>query len=430
MDKASAAADKRIDRRTVLKAAAALAAAGPAVLHGRSCRSAAASRPRNGVVRLCRRLHDPGAQRAWRRHQRLPGGSGLRRLDPRAAPRDRQPVLPDARPDAARFVFDTCRPRGGQRLFDRQQNGHITALNRQSCGGKNPVHLSIDPSGRWIITANYSAGSVGVVPIEPDGSLGPRADLVSLHGEPGPNRVRAGAVRIRTTPYSIRAADLSPCPTWGSTGSSCSALTPRAGKLSPNDPPFVDARKRAGPRHIAFHPQYAVRVRDQRTRFDRRHLPLRSRSAAACIRSRSYRPRHRATPASTPAPRSPSRPSGRFVYASNRCNDSIAIFAVDRDAGTLTPVGWALTRANSPRFFGLDPAAKFLYAANADEGFGPTRSRKTPTRSCNVQCQPSGWHADADRSGHQNQQPVHDRLRRGLVGERRVLSASPLRNRL
>ena len=53
-----------------------------------------------------------------------------------------------------------------------KQTGRITALNRQSCGGKNPVHLSIDPTGRWIITANYTAGSVGVVPIEKDGTLG------------------------------------------------------------------------------------------------------------------------------------------------------------------------------------------------------------------------------------------------------------------
>ena len=52
-----------------------------------------------------------------------------------------------------------------------KQTGRITALNRQSCGGKNPVHLAIDPTGRWIITANYTAGSVGVVPIEKDGTL-------------------------------------------------------------------------------------------------------------------------------------------------------------------------------------------------------------------------------------------------------------------
>jgi 6-phosphogluconolactonase len=64
-----------------------------------------------------------------------------------------------------------------------KQTGHITALNRQSCGGKNPVHLSIDPTGRWIITANYSAGSVVVVPIEKDGTFRSRSDLVNLSGE-------------------------------------------------------------------------------------------------------------------------------------------------------------------------------------------------------------------------------------------------------
>src|SRR6266705_562214 len=56
-----------------------------------------------------------------------------------------------------------------------KQTGRITALNRQSCGGKNRVHLSIDPTGRWIVTANYTAGSVGVVPIEKDGTLGARS---------------------------------------------------------------------------------------------------------------------------------------------------------------------------------------------------------------------------------------------------------------
>ena len=52
------------------------------------------------------------------------------------------------------------------------------------------MHLLIDTSGRWIITANYRAGSVGVMPIEKDGTLGPRSDLVDLKGEPGPDRVR------------------------------------------------------------------------------------------------------------------------------------------------------------------------------------------------------------------------------------------------
>ena len=57
-------------------------------------------------------------------------------------------------------------------------------------------------------------------------------------------------------------------------------------------------------------------------------------------------------------------PLGRFVYASNRGHDSIAIFAINRDNGTLTPAGWEPTQGATPRFFGLDPAGAFLYAAN------------------------------------------------------------------
>ena len=72
-------------------------------------------------------------------------------------------------------------------------------------------------------------------------------------------------------------------------------------------------------------------------------------------------------------------PDGRFVYASNRCDNSIASFAVDPRAGSLTPMDWASAHANSPRFFCFDPAAKFLYAANADEGFGPPEEKNTDT---------------------------------------------------
>ena len=59
-------------------------------------------------------------------------------------------------------------------------------------------------------------------------------------------------------------------------------------------------------------------------------------------------------------------PSGRFVYASNRGHDSIAIFSVDEATGTLTSVGWESTQGKTPRFFGLDPSGAILYAANQD----------------------------------------------------------------
>ena len=155
-------------------------------------------------------------------------------------------------------------------------------------------------------------------------------------------------------------------------------LDAASGKLTANDPPFVVTRKRAGPRHIAFHPKmpfaYVVNELDFTVatyRFDAERGSLQAVQVLP------------ATPPSYTGQLSSAEiavaPDGRFVYASNRCNDSIAVYAVDQTAGTLTAVGWAPTHANSPRFFGLDPAARFLYAANADEGFGPPDEKNTGT---------------------------------------------------
>ena len=58
--------------------------------------------------------------------------------------------------------------------------------------------------------------------------------------------------------------------------------------------------------------------------------------------------------------------SGRFVYASNRGHDSLAIFAVDDSSGTLSPVGWEPTQGKTPRFFAIEPSGTVLYAANMD----------------------------------------------------------------
>ena len=239
------------------------------------------------------------------------------------------------------------------------------------------MHLSIDLSGRWIITANYSAGSVGVVPIEKDGTLGPRSDLVDLKGEPGPDRVRQASSHPHEAVFDPSGRFVA-IPDLGLDRVFLFRLDAASGKLTANDPPFVATRKRAGPRHIAFHPKmpfaYVVNELDSTVaayRFD---------AQRGSMQTNQILP---STPSSFTGELSSAEiavaPNGRFVYASNRCNNSIATFTVDERAGTLTPVGWVPTHGNSPRFFGLDPAAKFLYAANADEGFGPPEEKNTDT---------------------------------------------------
>ncbi len=255
------------------------------------------------------------------------------------------------------------------------QNGHITALNRQSCGGKNAVHLSIDPTGRWIVTANYSAGSVGVVPIEKDGSLGPRADLMNLSGEPGPDGKRQTSSHPHHAVFDPSGRFIA-VPDLGFDRIFVFRLDAGTGKLTANDPPFATTRPGAGPRHIAFHPKmpfaYAINELGSSVttyRFDAQRGSLQPIQILPSTPPDFTGDNHGAEIAVAP--------SGRVVYASNRGDDSIAIFAIDGRSGTLTAVGWAPTRAKSPRFFGLDPAGKTLYAANPDEGFSTQQNTDT-----------------------------------------------------
>jgi 6-phosphogluconolactonase len=377
MDKTSAAADKRIDRRAVLQAAAAFAAAGPAVLHGGD---AEAQPPANRATAFFAYVG------AFTSPERKGHGGGINvyRVDPASGAWTHEQLLEIANPSfltldrTQRFLYSVHADLEEVSAYAiDKQNGHITALNRQSCGGKNPVHLSIDPTGRWIITANYSAGSVGVVPIEKDGTLGPRADLVNLPGEAGPNRKEQASSHPHNAVFDPSGRFIA-VPDKGLDRIFVFRVDAETGKLTPNDPPFVATRAGAGPRHIAFH----------------RNLPLAYviNELGSSVTTYRFDPQRGSLDPIQIVPSTPPShtgnntgaeiavsPSGRVVYASNRGHDSIAIFAVDQHSGALTPVGWALTDAKSPRFFGLDPAGKILYAANADEGQGGRGQQNTDT---------------------------------------------------
>jgi len=153
-------------------------------------------------------------------------------------------------------------------------------------------------------------------------------------------------------------------------------LDAASGKLTPNDPPFIATRAGAGPRHIAFHPKmplaYVINELGSSVTtygFDPQRGSLHPIQIVPSIPASYTGNNHGAEIAVAP--------SGGVVYASNRGHDSIGVFAVDRRDGTLTPVDWAPTQAKSPRFFALDPAARILYAANADEGFSDQQNTDT-----------------------------------------------------
>jgi 6-phosphogluconolactonase len=242
------------------------------------------------------------------------------------------------------------------------ENGRLAVLNRRKLGGRNGVHLSVAPTSRLLVTANYANGSVSVVPLEADGSLGERITTLALPGEPGPHRVQQPGSR----PHFIQfdpAGRFVLVPDKGVDRIFVFRLDEREGRLVPNDPPFVMARPGAAPRHLAFHPTrpYAwVNNELDSTvtayRWNGDHGILEPFQIVPSLPD-SY------TGVNTTAEIAVD-PTGRFLYVSNRGHDSIGIFAIDRANGRLTPVGWGSSRGRRPRFFALDPPGRFLYVAN------------------------------------------------------------------
>ncbi len=245
-----------------------------------------------------------------------------------------------------------------------KSTGQLKLLNQQATGGKNGVRIAVDSTNKYLVCANYSSGTVAVLPINPDGSLGPLSDLATLTGNPGPHRTEQASPHPHDVPFD-RSGRFVVVPDKGLDKVFVYKLDTARGKLVASDAPFATSRPGAGPRHADFHPSkpyaYVINELDSTIttyRFDSSSGELKPLQVITTL------------PPSFTGNSTTSEiavaPSGRFVYGSNRGHDSIAIFAVDAASGTLTPVDWEPTQGKTPRFFGFDPSGAFLYAANQD----------------------------------------------------------------
>lgn len=243
-------------------------------------------------------------------------------------------------------------------------SGLLRPLGHQATGGRNGVRLGIDGSGRYVVCANYGTGSVAVLPIAPDGSLGPLGDLVPLEGTPGPHRTQQTSAHPHDIAFDPRGR-LFLVPDKGLDRVFVFRVDERRGTLVPGTPPSVATRRGAGPRHAAFHPTgphaWVLNELDSTIttyRFDAETGGLAPRQVIPTLP-----PSHTGDNTTSEIAVAP---SGRFVYASNRGHDSITIFGVDEATGELSPIGWESTRGRTPRFFTLDAAGAVLYVANQD----------------------------------------------------------------
>jgi 6-phosphogluconolactonase (cycloisomerase 2 family) len=243
-------------------------------------------------------------------------------------------------------------------------SGALTHLNTATTGGKNPAHLVVDPSGRFLVVANHYSSTLALFPVGDDGSIAPYVDLVKMQGTPGPHAKE----QIFARPHQIvfdPSGRFAFVPDKGLDRVFVFRLDALGGKLVPAQAPWVDAREASGPRHIDFHPAlpcaYVVNELDSSIttyRFNRESGALTPMQILSSLPP-TYTGNSRAAEIAVHA-------SGRFVYASNRGHDSIAAYTVDLTTGQLAHAGWFSTQGRTPRFFTIDPSGTSLYAANED----------------------------------------------------------------
>ncbi len=241
--------------------------------------------------------------------------------------------------------------------------GRLTPLNRQPAHGTSPCYVSLDPQGRYVLVANYGDGTVAVFPVQPDGSLGEATDVVRHKGS-GPHARRQQGPHAHSVQFDPQGTFVLVCDL-GIDQVLTYRLDPDAGKLRPHDPPAASVLPGGGPRHLAFHPsgRFAYVNAEISSALNVFAYDPR-RGVLELLQTVSTLPPGYDGSARNSTAQVKVHPSGKFVYVSNRGHDSIALFAVDERAGTVTPGGHQHTQGRTPRNFNLSPAGDFLYAAN------------------------------------------------------------------
>jgi 6-phosphogluconolactonase len=242
-------------------------------------------------------------------------------------------------------------------------DGTLTFLNTALANGRDTTHLSVHPSGKYVMAASYTSGTFAVFRIQPDGSIGAMTDNVQDEGNgtgPNPDRQEGPHAHQIITDLDglhVFGVDL------GADQVVAFNLDLVTGRLAPNTVPFARIASGSGPRHTAFHP-------------DRRHAYVLD-ELASTITAFDYDPVRGALVWLQTISTLPDRfngtnttaeirvhPSGQFLYNTNRGHNSITMYAIDPDTGKLDVLDWQSTRGEWPRGMNIDPSGTFLYVGN------------------------------------------------------------------
>jgi 6-phosphogluconolactonase len=240
----------------------------------------------------------------------------------------------------------------------------LSPVDSVASAGSGPCHLAVDHTGSALFVANYGSGSAASFHLSRTGQIGAPVSQFQYSGH-GPNKRQQGPHSHCTT--------VSPDNRWvlvndlGLDRIMVYQLDPATAKLTPADPPYWSAKPGSGPRHLAFHPngRYAYSLNELTSTVDVLGWDT-QKGTLTSIQDLS------ALPSDFQGENTGAEivvdPTGKFVYASNRGHNSIAIFAVDGERGTLTAKGHAKTPGAEPRNFTIDPTGKWVLVGNQKIG--------------------------------------------------------------
>ena len=243
--------------------------------------------------------------------------------------------------------------------FDKL-SGKLTYINKQPSAGDHPCYVSVDKTGRWVAAGNYTSGSLSILPVQTDGSLGAATTVIKHEGS-GPNKGRQNTPHVHCTFFSADNRFLF-VPDLGIDKVMIYAFDETTGNLKKSKQPFAESVPGSGPRHICFHPsnKYAYLMEE-----------LSGTVSVYAYKNGKLKSRQRIS--SMPAGDTSFAgsadihvsPDGKFLYASNRAaSNTIAIFSINQKNGKLSLIGHQSTLGKTPRNFNFDPSGNFLLVAN------------------------------------------------------------------
>jgi len=257
-------------------------------------------------------------------------------------------------PDTSALTAFAIKPGGGLRM-----------LNHQLTGGLGPCQVSVDAQTKCAMVANYASGSIALFPVENNGWLGPLWTFYQYHGSSVNPERQAGphahAILADPADRFAFACDL------GLDKVFIYKIDPEARTLQANDPSSFETKPGAGPRHLAFHPngRFAYLINEIDCTIDSLAYDA---GKGALTEIQTVRLLPDDFKGWNTAAEVAVHPSGKWVYGSNRGDNSLVVFACAPETGKLTFVERRPSGGKTPRSFEIDATGNFLLAANQDSG--------------------------------------------------------------